>query len=139
MDEMILNLTAQIVSAHVQKNAIAPEQLPELIRQVHKTLSTVSHGPEEPEKAKPAVPVNRSVQDDHIVCLACGQSLKMLKRHLMTDHKLTIDQYKEKFGLPASYPVVAPDYARTRSDLAKKIGLGRRPAKPAKRGRRRAA
>jgi predicted transcriptional regulator len=125
MTEDVLALTAQIVSAHVTKNEIAPDALPSLIREVYKTLSTVGSEPAEAEKPKPAVAITKSVFPDHIVCLECGKKLTMLKRHLMTEHSLTIDQYRTKWSLPSNYPVVAPEYAETRSVLAKKIGLGR--------------
>ena len=125
MTEDVLALTAQIVSAHVTKNEIAPDALPSLIREVYKTLSTVTTEPVEAEKPKPAVAITKSVFPDHIVCLECGKKLTMLKRHLMTEHSLSIDQYRGKWSLPSNYPVVAPEYAETRSELAKKIGLGR--------------
>ncbi len=125
MTEDVLALTAQIVSAHVTKNEVAPDALPSLIREVYKTLSTVGAEPTEAEKLKPAVAITKSVFPDHIVCLECGKKLTMLKRHLMTEHTLTIDQYRSKWSLPSNYPVVAPEYAETRSALAKKIGLGR--------------
>jgi predicted transcriptional regulator len=125
MAEDVLALTAQIVSAHVTKNEVAPDALPSLIREVYKTLSSVGAEPSEAEKPKPAVAITKSVFSDHIVCLECGKKLTMLKRHLMTEHSLSIDQYRGKWGLPSNYPVVAPDYAETRSALAKKIGLGR--------------
>ncbi|MBN8871952.1 MAG: MucR family transcriptional regulator [Rhodospirillales bacterium] len=125
MNEDVLALTAQIVSAHVTKNEVSTEALPSLIREVYKTLASVGNEPAEPEKSKPAVPITKSVFPDHIVCLECGKSLTMLKRHLMTEHGLTIDQYRGKWALPSNYPVVAPEYAETRSELAKKIGLGR--------------
>jgi predicted transcriptional regulator len=125
MTEDVLTLTAQIVSAHITRNEVAPDALPSLIREVYKTLSTVGSEPSESEKPKPAVPITKSVFSDHIVCLECGKTLTMLKRHLMTEHSLTIDQYRGKWSLPSNYPVVAPEYAQTRSALAKKIGLGR--------------
>jgi predicted transcriptional regulator len=125
MSEDVLALTAQIVSAHVTKNDVAPDALPSLIREVYKTLAAVGTEPTEAEKPKPAVAITKSVFPDHIVCLECGKKLTMLKRHLMTEHTLTIDQYRSKWSLPANYPVVAPEYAETRSALAKKIGLGR--------------
>lgn len=125
MTEDVLALTAQIVSAHVTKNEVAPDALPSLIREVYKTLSSVGTEPTEAEKPKPAVAITKSVFPDHIVCLECGKKLTMLKRHLMTEHSLTIDQYRGKWSLPSNYPVVAPEYAETRSALAKKIGLGR--------------
>ena len=124
MSEDVLGLTAQIVSAHVTKNAVPVEELPALIREVYKTLSTVGEAPAPAEALKPAVPITKSVFPDHIICLEDGKQMTMLKRHLMTEHNLTVDQYRAKWGLPANYPMVAPDYAETRSSLAKKMGLG---------------
>ncbi len=123
----VLGLTAQIVSAHVSKNATAPEALPSLILDVFHTLSTVGQAPMQADKPQPAVPVKKSIFADHIVCLEDGKKLKMLKRHLKTAFNLTPDQYRERWGLPADYPMVAPDYAKHRSSLAKKIGLGTKP------------
>jgi len=122
----VLALTAQIVSAHVAKNAVAPDALPALIQDVYRTLAAVGREPASADKPVPAVPVKKSVFDDHIVCLEDGKKLKMLKRHLMTSFGLTPDQYRARWGLPADYPMVAPDYARHRSSLAKKTGLGTR-------------
>jgi predicted transcriptional regulator len=145
MSEDVLGLTAQIVSAHVMKNVVPVEELPALIREVYKTLSTVGDTPAPVEALKPAVPVTKSVFPDHIVCLEDGKQMTMLKRHLMTEHNLTVDQYRTKWGLPSNYPMVAPNYAETRSSLAKKMGLGRsrtvvakKPVRkaPAKRGSR---
>jgi predicted transcriptional regulator len=136
MAEDVLGLTAQIVSAHVQKNAVAVEELPSLIREVYKTLSSVSEAAAPAEAAKPAVPATRSVFADHMVCLECGKQMTMLKRHLMTEHNLSVDQYRGKFNLPPSYPMVAPNYAATRSSLAKQMGLGRSRSVPRKAGRK---
>jgi predicted transcriptional regulator len=129
----VLGLTAQIVSAHVRHNAVPPDALPGLIQEVHRTLSTVGKQPAQVEKPTPAIPVKQSIRQDRIICLEDGKSFSMLKRHLMTDHKLTPQQYREKWGLPRDYPMVAPAYAQTRSTLAKKIGLGRKSGRPAKR------
>jgi predicted transcriptional regulator len=140
MDQDILGLTAQIVSAHVAHNEVPADQLPSLIREVHQTLATVGQAPIEPTKTKPAVPVKQSAFADHLVCLECGKHFKMLKRHLTTDHEMTPEQYRARFDLPREYPLVAPDYAKVRSALAKKIGLGRggRGAAPKQPGRKRA-
>ena len=123
----VLGLTAQIISAHVSNNAVSPDALPSLIQQVYKTLSGVGKEPAQPDRPQPAVPVKKSLFRDHIVCLEDGKKLKMLKRHLRTAYNMTPDQYRQRWGLGADYPMVAPDYARHRSSLAKKIGLGTRP------------
>jgi|SRR5580698_1355167 predicted transcriptional regulator len=128
-NETILNLAVQIVSAHVKHNKVDSDALPSFIEQVYRTLETIGSAPEEQPRPTPAVPLKRSVFADHIVCLEDGKKLKMLKRHLMTDHQLTPDQYRERWGLPRDYPMVATDYAAKRSALAKKIGLGRKPAR----------
>ena len=135
--DQILGLAAQIVSAHVRHNSVAADALPRLIQEVYRALVNIGQQPTQ-EKAAPAVPVKQSIRQDRIVCLEDGKSFSMLKRHLMTDHKLTPQQYREKWALPRDYPMVAPDYAKTRSALAKKIGLGRKAGRPAKRaaGRR---
>jgi predicted transcriptional regulator len=137
VENEIVSLTADIVSAHIANNEVTLEQLPGLIRDVHQALATVGQAPAEPIKAEPAVDVKKSVFPDHIICLDCGASLKMLKRHLATDHGMTPEEYRAKWDLPPSYPMVAPEYAATRSQLAKDSGLGRRveappPKKPAK-------
>ncbi|MFL5254879.1 MAG: MucR family transcriptional regulator [Rhodopila sp.] len=139
MSEDVLGLTAQIVSAHVTKNTVPVEELPALIREVYKTLSTVGEAPAPVEALKPAVAVTKSVFADHIICLEDGKQMTMLKRHLMTEHNLTVDQYRAKWGLPANYPMVAPNYAETRSSLAKKMGLGRSRTVVAKKPARKAA
>lgn len=131
--DQVLGLTAQIVSAHVSHNAVSSDALPGLINEVYRTLANVGKQPAQAEKPDPAVPIKQSVRADRIICLEDGKSFSMLKRHLMTDHKLTPQQYREKWGLPRDYPMVAPNYAKTRSALAKKIGLGRKAGRPAKR------
>jgi predicted transcriptional regulator len=123
----VLGLTAQIVSAHVSNNAIGAEALPGLIQDVYRTLAGVGKEQVLPDKQQPAVPVKKSVFPDFIVCLEDGKQLKMLKRHLKTSYNMTPDQYREKWQLPPDYPMVAPSYARHRSSLAKKIGLGTKP------------
>jgi predicted transcriptional regulator len=135
----LLGLATEIVSAHVSNNAIAADQLPGLIKQVFNALATVEQVTAAPPKAEPSVPVKKSVLADHIVRLDCGKHFSMLRRHLMTDHKMTPEQYRQRWELPRSYPLVAPNYAKTRSALAKKIGLGRKgqaaPKASRKRGR----
>ncbi len=123
----VLGLTAQIVSAHVSNNSVTPDALPALIQDVYRTLSGVGREPAQPDKPQPAVPIKKSVFPDHIVCLEDGKKLKMLKRHLKTAYNMTPEQYRERWGLGPEYPMVAPNYARHRSSLAKKIGLGTKP------------
>jgi predicted transcriptional regulator len=123
----VLGLTAQIVSAHVSNNSVSPDALPSLIQEVYKTLAGVGNERSEPERPQPAVPVKKSVFADHIICLEDGKKLKMLKRHLKTAYNMTPEQYRDRWGLPPDYPMVAPNYARHRSSLAKKIGLGTKP------------
>lgn len=137
--DTVLGLTAQIVSAHVAKNDVEPGKLPDLIREVYQTLARVGQEPAAAAKPKPAVAPNKSVFHDHLVCLEDGKKMKMLKRHLMTDHKMTPEQYRARWELPPSYPMVAPDYAQTRSELAKQIGLGQKRVAPRKAGRKRPA
>jgi len=124
----VLGLTAQIVAAHVSNNPVAPEGLAGLIQDVYRTLSGIGHDAPPPppahEKPAPAVPVKKSVFPDYLVCLEGGKKLKMLKRHLATSYNMTPEQYREKWGLAADYPMVAPTYAKHRSSLAKQIGLG---------------
>jgi len=131
--DQVLGLTAQIVSAHVRHNAVPPDALPGLIQEVYKTLTNVGKQPVQTEKPAPAVPVKQSIRQDRIICLEDGKSFSMLTRHLMTDHKMTPQQYRDKWGLPRDYPMVAPNYAQTRSTLAKKIGLGKKAGRPARR------
>jgi predicted transcriptional regulator len=124
-DSVILGLTAQIVSAHAANNELDSATLPFVIRTVYETLSRIGDAPAAPaERPQPAVPIRKSVFPDYIICLEDGQRLKMLKRHLATSYNLTPDQYREKWGLDANYPMVAPNYAERRSELAKEIGLG---------------
>jgi predicted transcriptional regulator len=123
----VLGLTAQIVSAHVSNNSVAPDALPSLIQDVYRTLAGVGKEPPSPDRPQPAVPVKRSVFPDYIVCLEDGKKLKMLKRHLKTAYNMTPEQYRERWQLGPEYPMVAPNYARHRSSLAKKIGLGTKP------------
>ena len=127
--EMLIELTADVVAAYVSNNPVPIGELPNLIADVHAALGRVGTVPEQPvaEKQKPAVNPKRSVHDDYIVCLEDGKKFKSLKRHLMTHYNLTPDQYREKWGLDATYPMVAPNYAAARSQLAKKMGLGRKP------------
>ena len=121
----ILAMTAQIVSAHVKSNSVPPDALPDLIRDVHRAVSSLGVAPPPPpERPQPAVPIKKSIFPDYIVCLEDGKKLKMLKRHLMSAYGLTPEQYRERWGLSSDYPMVAPNYAQHRSTLAKKIGLG---------------
>ena len=132
-NEDVLGLTSQIVSAHVSHNTVAPDALPSLIQEVYRTLVNIGKQPAQTEKPTPAIPVKQSVRQDRIICLEDGKSFSMLKRHLMTDHKLTPQQYREKWDLPRDYPMVAPNYAKRRSDFAKKIGLGKGEGRKGKR------
>ena len=121
-----IELTANIVSAYVSNNTVPSADIPNLISQVHAALKRVSGGqaamPAEP--LKPAVPIKRSITPEYIVCLEDGQKFKSLKRHLRTRYGVTPEQYREKWGLPPDYPMVAPKYAEARSQLAKQMGLG---------------
>ena len=135
MDEIIpkdlVGLTAEIVSAYVSNNTVTAGDLPGLIGDVHLALARASGGvvasePVERGEFKPAVPVKKSVTDEYIICLEDGKKFKSLKRHLRTHYKLSPDQYRAKWDLPSTYPMVAPNYAAARSQLAKKMGLGTR-------------
>jgi predicted transcriptional regulator len=121
-----IELTANIVSAYVSNNSVSGADIPNLIGQVHSALMRVSVGQVEApaEPLKPAIAVKRSVTSDHIVCLEDGKKFKSLKRHLRTQYNMTPEQYREKWGLPPDYPMVAPNYAAARSQLAKQMGLG---------------
>jgi predicted transcriptional regulator len=129
-----VHLAAEIAAAYVANNSIAPAEIPALLRSIHASLREIGGAApaerEEPVEAaappKPAVPIDKTVSPDHIVCLEDGQSFRSLKRHLGTAHNMTPQQYREKWGLPADYPMVAPNYAEARSEMAKKIGLGQR-------------
>lgn len=123
--EALVSLTADIVSAHVANNSVAVNDLPTLIQNVHNALAGLGKVQEEPPaKQEPAVSIRASIKPDYVVCLEDGLKMKMLKRHLMTDHGMTPDQYRQKWGLGPDYPMVAPNYAEQRRALAKKIGLG---------------
>ncbi len=125
---MLIELTADVVAAYVSNNPVPAGELPNLISDVHSALGRVGAGAEQvpAEKPKPAVNPKKSVHDDYIVCLEDGKKFKSLKRHLMTHYGLSPDQYREKWSLDPSYPMVAPNYAAARSQLAKKMGLGRK-------------
>ena len=124
-EDTLLTLTADIVAAHVSNNSVAVNDLPNLIQNVHGALSGISGAPGAPEtKPEPKVPIRSSIKPDYIVCLEDGKKLKMLKRHLMTHYQMTPDQYRQRWGLGADYPMVAPNYAEQRRALAKSIGLG---------------
>jgi predicted transcriptional regulator len=127
----LLGLTAQIVAAHVSNNSVTLTDVPTLIEQVHRTLAGLGTvavaAPAPAERPQPAVPVKKSVTDEYLICLEDGKKLKMLKRHLKTAYDMTPEQYRERWGLPSDYPMVAPNYAKHRSSLAKKIGLGTKP------------
>ena len=128
----LLRLVAGIVAAHVAHNTLAAEVIPDLIRSVHAALSAVAGSASAaaataPEFSKPAAPVNRSVFPDHIVCLEDGQKMTMLKRHLRAFHGMTPQEYRTRWGLPPTYPMVAPNYAERRSTLARTMGLGHTP------------
>ncbi|MBM3506544.1 MAG: MucR family transcriptional regulator [Alphaproteobacteria bacterium] len=120
----LLAFTTDIVSSYVANNTVAVQDLPQLIQQAYAALAGVGNALAAKERPTPAVSVKRSITPDHIVCLEDGKKLKMLKRHLKTRCNLTPDEYRKRWGLPANYPMVAPNYAAQRSDLAKKIGLG---------------
>ena len=124
-EDTLLTLTADIVAAHVSNNSVAVNDLPNLIQNVHSALLGISgsSGGAEP-KPEPKVSIRSSVKPDYIVCLEDGKKLKMLKRHLSTHYNMTLEQYRQKWGLSADYPMVAPNYAEQRRTLAKSIGLG---------------
>ena len=138
MTETLITLASDIVSAHVSNNSLSADEVPSLITNVYNALAGLGQEADAiDERPEPAVSVRASVKRDHIVCLDCGKKMKMLKRHLMTEHGMTPDEYRARWELGNDYPLVAPAYAETRRDLAKKIGLGRKPGQ--KRGRRKAA
>ena len=138
MTETLITLTSDIVAAHVSNNSVAVDDVPTLISNVYSALSGLGgSGSVEETRPDPAVSVRASVKKDHIICLDCGKKMKMLKRHLSTEHDMSPEEYRQRWELPSDYPMVAPDYADTRRDLAKKIGLGRKPGQ--KRGRKKAS
>ena len=133
-----LRLSADIVAAYVSNNPTSTAALPDLIRAIHQSLSTLgleAAPAAAQERRKPAVPIGRSIQEDFIVCLEDGKKLKMLKRYLRSNYNMTPEEYRAKWGLPADYPMVAPNYAAQRSEFAKKIGLGRSASSTARRRR----
>ncbi|NTZ42048.1 MucR family transcriptional regulator [Altererythrobacter sp. SALINAS58] len=125
-NEDLLTFTSDIVSSYVANNRIAADDVGQLVQDVYRALSSVGETQEEPEAVEPAVSVRASIKPDHLVCLECGKNQKILKRHLMTAHNLTPEEYRERYGLKSDYPMIAPDYAERRRDLAKQIGLGRK-------------
>ena len=124
----LLERTTEIVSSHVTNNSVEVQDLPDLIRQVYNALSAIDQAPaSQADRPQAAVSIKKSVTPDYIICLEDGRKLKMLKRHLKTAYDMTPEDYRKRWGLPADYPMVAPNYARQRSTLAKKIGLGTKP------------
>jgi predicted transcriptional regulator len=140
-NELQIELTADVVSAYVSNNPVPVGELSKLIADVYTALGQVNGAApaEIVEPQKPAVPIKKSVTPDYIVSLEDGKQFKSLKRHLKTSYGMTPDEYRAKWNLPSDYPMVAPNYAAARSELAKSIGLGRKPAKPKGRGRKKAA
>ncbi len=126
----LLEVTSRIVTAHVSNNTVAPADLPRLIITVRQALTNL--GEETPSSAEPAVSIKRSVRPDYIICLDDGKKFKMLKRHLRTTYNMSPEEYRAKWNLPSDYPMVAPKYAEMRSELAKKIGLGRKRGRKAR-------
>ena len=137
--EELLRYSTEIVASYVGRNKVASEQIGNIINTVFNSLAALDPQSEEPLKGggKPAIPVRRSITPDYIICLEDGKKLKMLKRYLRTNYKLTPEEYRAKWGLPPDYPMVAPNYAKQRSDFAKTIGLGRDSTR--KRGRRKSS
>ncbi|WP_339634460.1 MucR family transcriptional regulator [uncultured Sneathiella sp.] len=122
----LLALTTDIVTSHLSRNPVGAGEISTLIKDVYATLSTVGEMTEEEEKPEPVVAIRKSIHPDYIICLEDGKKLKMLKRHLKTSYDMTPEEYRERWNLPADYPMVAPNYAEQRRNLAKKIGLGTR-------------
>jgi predicted transcriptional regulator len=136
--EQLLALTADIVASHVANNNVSVSDIGSLIDNVHRSLTGLGSAfTAAPEERKPAVSVRSSVKPDHVICLNCGTKLKMLKRHLSTEHGQTPAEYRAHWNLPADYPIVAPNYAEARRAIAMKVGLGRKNGQPApkRRGR----
>jgi len=134
-ESALLRMTAEIVSAYVSKNVLPAQQIPEVINTVFSSLTGLNSTPREAqaEPLKPAVPVRKSVTPEYIICLEDGKKLKMLKRHLRSTYNISPDEYRARWGLPADYPMVAPNYAAQRSEFAKRIGLGRSSGRPVRR------
>ena len=129
----LLALSADVVSSYVGNNMLQPQQVTDMLKSVYETMTELSgQAEEEPEELVPAVPIKKSVTNDYIICLEDGKKLKMLKRHLMAAYGMTPEEYREKWGLKPDYPMVAPSYAAKRQELAKKIGLGRKPGSTSK-------
>ena len=129
LNETLITLTSDIVAAHVSNNSVAVSDLPLIISNVHGALAELSGKSVAASRPEPAVPIKSSIKPDYVVCLEDGKQLKILKRHLMTHYGMTPDDYRTKWGLPASYPMVAPNYAEKRRELAKAIGLGKKRGK----------
>lgn len=136
-DSNLIDLAAEIVSAYVSNNSVSSHDLPNLISDVYAALQKTNGAePEpEPEPLKPAVSVKKSITPDYLICLEDGKKFKSLKRHLRTHYNLSPEEYRERWNLPADYPMVAPSYAAARSELAKRMGLGQQRKKPSGRGR----
>ena len=126
LNEMLITFTSDIVAAHVSNNSVAVSDLPLIISSVHGALAGLSGQAAEQARPDPAVPIKSSIKPDYVVCLEDGKKLKMLKRHLMTHYGMTPEDYRAKWGLPNDYPMVAPNYAEKRRQLAKAIGLGKK-------------
>ena len=125
-NEELMRMTTDIVASFLTHNSVPAENVPEMIKSVHATMKEISGDTPKPEpKAKPAVPISKSITDDFIVCLEDGKKLKMLKRYLRSQYDMSPEDYRRKWGLPADYPMVAPNYSKRRSEFAKEIGLGR--------------
>ena len=128
-EDELLRLTANIVASYVSNNKLSTEQVPEVVRTVNATLRKIEQSEigAENKTAEPAVPISQSITPDYLICLEDGRKLKMLKRHLRTTYGMTPSEYRVRWDLPADYPMVAPNYAKRRSEFAKKIGLGKKP------------
>jgi predicted transcriptional regulator len=139
--EELLRMTSEVAAAYVSNNNLPSGQLPDVIRTIHESLAALSGAKvaTASEPPTPAVAIKKSITPDYIVCLEDGKKLKMLKRHLRSTYNMTPDEYRHRWGLPADYPMVAPNYAAQRSAFAKKIGLGRNGGGKGRRGRRKAA
>lgn len=124
IDPALIELTTDIVSAYVSNNEVQSSELPDLIQMVHKSLQTLAEPGNVTVGREPAVPIRKSITDDFLICLEDGKKFKSLKRHLRSKYDMSPDEYRDKWRLPADYPMVAPSYARQRSELAKKMGLG---------------
>ena len=133
----LLEMTADMFSAYVSNNTVSPEGVAALIGTIHSTMTQLSTGgvQPEPEVKEPAVPIRKSITPDYLICLEDGRKFKSLKRHLRTKYAMSPEEYRAKWGLPKDYPMVAPNYAKARSDLAKQMGLGQGGRKPARGGR----